>query len=263
MCGIGAIAVLSEPKPPILRMLASNLLRELRIRGFRASGIAVFYEDGRVWLRKAPIDPTLFAEKIKQIRFDDSRVVGGSVKYILLHARMPTTCPETINSCNHPLYIKRDGEIIALVHNGQMWDTPSKDLPPVDSAVLLEPMMEKGLNRESVREAMMKKGTYAAIWSDGRSMYYARNINPLCSARVRIGKGEVMILASTCNIIYNVLYGTTNKFKFIEPPREIEECTMNIILPDGGMELLRVDECKGFSGKWLYGSVFEALFEKY
>ena len=239
MCGIGAIMVREGASLDAVKAMAENLLVALEIRGTDSAGIAVFYDDGRVWLRKAPVPASTFVEKwLSRIRWHRPRS-GARPRIILLHARAATMCPPSLNMCNHPLWTLAGDRLVAVVHNGVLVNYPELERP-VDSDAFLYGVRKRGrLDVEAVRETLASvQGSYAVLWSDGEKLVHVRNTNPTVYAVVpSVG----LVFASTEEILASAAAKSGLRTSII---MDTKPCTIYVKELVGPMQSFDAPECR-------------------
>lgn len=235
MCSVGAfISPDTLPQDEKFRELVAETIRNMAYRGTDAAGIAVYYTDGSWWLRKAPMHPYDFAERIREIPWNEK-----PAKYVLLHTRAATTCSPGRNSCNHPLYYKRGNKLLSLVHNGVLSNMPTlESLPPVDSAALLEKFIETSpkntLDITMLAFQRISKeidGSYAIIVSNGDKIGFMRYISPLDYVVLNHENKRILSLISVSNY---VVYPAENHGYEVESRGEVEACQAYILRQGSG-----------------------------
>lgn len=198
MCSVGGLIRSPGFSPELIRKIILNLLPPMIERGSDASGIAVFKSPEEVWIKKEPIPSTWFAKKLEKVRGWEQGLI------FLLHARAWTTCPPSNNYCNHPVFEVINDRLVALVHNGIVYDEVELEQRKleVDSDALLNPVRRRGrLDDEAVEEITTIRANMAILISDGEKLYTYRNYNPLCYAEL----DGAIVFASTCSMVKEAL----------------------------------------------------------
>ena len=185
MCGIGGIYVFDNQyvSPYVLQELIIALLDLLEERGRDATGIAIYYNDATMYIRKAPIRAERFIELLPF-----SRLKLDRAKIVLLHCRAATQGDPEDNENNHPLYAfawKRR-RVVSVVHNGVIrtygssWVTDFVERE-VDSDMLLAGVRRWGeLTVKVINDTIDEVyGSMACLWTDGSVLVSYRYNNPL------------------------------------------------------------------------------------
>ncbi len=179
MCGI--IGLISKSFNGISKdtwELFLKVFGRLEVRGDKASGIVIWLDDGRFFITKQPIPSSQLAEKLSTMEIPLNKIT-----MILGHAREPTQGSPYNNENNHPLYEIINNRLVAMVHNGHVYATkPSlQKKREVDSDYFLSLTRQNNVYDDAVIKETFRYvyGAYAVIFGDGKTMYMARNTNPL------------------------------------------------------------------------------------
>jgi len=163
MCGISGF-YFYNPQKADTKTLIINALIKHEIRGSDASGIALYLNDGRVYLRKLPIPASKFAQYLMKIP-----IAWDRVKIALIHTRAATCGSPLDNENNHPLYYV-NGRIYSLVHNGSIYS--DERIREVDSDALLTPIRKANkLNIAIALKMAELPGVKNFIVTDGERLY--------------------------------------------------------------------------------------------
>ena len=174
MCGIaGLVARRPLDREQFDKFLKVWSLQELR--GTQASGIIIYFNDGRILFSKMPIKASEHAKTIARLTLPYDKIT-----MILAHAREATQGTPFNNENNHPLYHYLNGRLISLVHNGVIYASHER-VRTVDSDALFYYIRK---NNRFDDETMIQTfseidGFRAVIMGDGSTMYFFRDINPL------------------------------------------------------------------------------------
>ena len=174
MCGIAGLVA----KKPLTADQFSKFLKVWsmqELRGTDASGIIVYFDDGRILFSKMPIPASEHAKTIAKLTLP-----YGKITMILAHARAATEGTPFNNENNHPLYHYVNGKLVSLVHNGIIY-APHERVRAVDSDALFYYIRK---NNRFDDETMIQTfseidGVRAVIMGDGSTMYFFRDVNPL------------------------------------------------------------------------------------
>jgi glucosamine 6-phosphate synthetase-like amidotransferase/phosphosugar isomerase protein len=194
MCGIAAIFLYPQPRPPQLwQEIKSSLTENLRFneeRGAAATGLALLQADGQITLHKQAIparqfiDTPEYAALLNQLGPDSALLLG--------HTRRPTKGAPLNPQNNHPLHV---GPLLG-VHNGHIHNDDQLfarlNLPrqaQVDSEIifrLMAPFSPGPLNGRylsEIRPQMQQmKGQFTFLAADQRAphkLLVVRHQNPL------------------------------------------------------------------------------------
>jgi len=253
MCSIGAILPKSDYDPALLRQFTLSLLKEMEIRGHDAAGIGIVYDDGMVWIRKAPIPASMFAQLISRIKGWEK-----NVKVMLLHARAATQGSPYNNENNHPLFELVDDELMyILVHNGHV-NTRSSEIQrkrEVDSDAILQAIVKEcgkgGLSMSCVSKALDHvSGSMAIAVTDTltKCLVLYRDSNPTyCAYIEELG----LVCTSTQSIFENTVKEIEKKQKLtIVKKGYTESMTIYLISkPEDSLRLSLFDAKYGYSQK--------------
>ena len=175
MCGItGLIAPNGVSK--YVWELFLNVWESMEMRGTDASGIAIWLDDGRFFIVKQPVPASILSAKIAKLR-----IPLNDVRVVIAHARAATSGTPLNNENNHPIYEVLGNELIAIVHNGHVYSYKLSKKREVDTDYFLGLVRDrKEFNDDVIRDTLdVITGSYAILLSNGKSLYFARNSNPL------------------------------------------------------------------------------------
>ena len=207
MCGIAGLSIEYPLPPKVLADIICELLCGIEERGHDASGIAIYYDDGKLYLRKAPILASRLAEMLP---YDKLRLEHA--RYILLHARAASQGDPSDNENNHPLYCwaKAQRRVVCVVHNGIVHPTEAWIEEyierEVDSDAFLAGVRRWGaLSLKVIRKTLRAiGGTGAVAWSDGYKLILFRDTNPIATSLIQ-DPGLALVFASTGEILKSAL----------------------------------------------------------
>jgi glutamine phosphoribosylpyrophosphate amidotransferase len=226
MCSIGAVITSKKFPKEVRRELVINLLPPMIERGSDATGIAAFKSPSEVWIAKEPVPSTVFAPKLARIEgWEEAHI-------ILLHARAYTSCHPSNNYCNHPIYEVINGRVVALVHNGVVYDHEelAKKKLPVDSDALLNPVRRRGrLDKDVVEEIGKINASMAIVISDGEKVYGYRNTNPMCIGTVLYKGVYGYIVASTCGMVVESINAAKLKYSELKTISIVESPAYTVL----------------------------------
>mgnify|MGYP001770729606 FL=1 len=174
MCGIAGLVARKPLGPDDFRKFL-EVWSEQELRGVQASGIIIYFSDGRILFSKMPIPAGEHAKVISRLTLPYARIT-----MILAHAREATSGTPFNNENNHPLYHYLNGRLISLVHNGIIYAQYSR-VRKVDSDALFYYIRKNNSfdDKTMVQTFNEVDGFRAVIVGDGNVMYFFRDINPL------------------------------------------------------------------------------------
>jgi len=161
MCGIGAIISKSEQSPVTLQE-ATQLLRDIDVKGGDACGIYIEWFDDTFTIFKLPVSGKYLASRFEKCRVL-REVFEKPVRILIAHSRLPTKGSVYENENNHPLWEIFDNYLVVVVHNGMIVED-SEDVAfkerEVDSDVLLaylrKTIVDKPRSVETILDLIVK-----------------------------------------------------------------------------------------------------------
>ena len=174
MCGIAGLVARKPLGPDDFRKFLEVWAKQ-ELRGMQASGIIIYFSDGRILFSKMPIPASEHAKVISRLTLPYARIT-----MILAHAREATSGTPFNNENNHPLYHYLNGRLISLVHNGIIYAQYSR-VRKVDSDALFYYIRKNNSfdDKTMVQTFNEVDGVRAVIVGDGNIMYFFKDINPL------------------------------------------------------------------------------------
>ena len=174
MCGITGLV--SSGVTKYVWELFLRVWSSMELRGTDASGIAIWLDDDRFFIVKQPVPASVLASKIERLR-----IPLDEVRVAIAHARAATSGTPLNNENNHPIYEVLGNELIAVVHNGHVSSYKLNKKRDVDTDYFLGLVRErKEFSDDIIKDTLdAVYGNYAILMSNGKTLYFARNSNPL------------------------------------------------------------------------------------
>lgn len=254
MCGIGSITMSkSAPASVDLDAGANALLKELKIRGRDASGIATISADGRVSIEKAAVDADDFIA--------GRRDIPGGTRAVAVHTRAATQGHRGWMRNNHPVECGK----VFVCHNGVVWDDwleRRKTDPRVDTYAIAHELNEESQRNESetpknhaerlLRRAATLDGSMALqIGVRGMPFLVSAKLSgsPLLAA---VSEEGVQVTAST----YYAVKAAMEAMKLSLPTIKIKVTRNNVESEEDGPAIYQLSD--GMLVGWDAGEHFES-----